>query len=207
MAGIDQENVQNCTQINTLINRLNRLQPDPEYRDDGHGLEACRLALDALEQGNYGVAALLIDTQGRVVAQSENRVFSQTVPAQGHLNASFADYHSSAHAEMLLVDQLEAGLVPYPAEQLTLLVTLEPCPMCLARLLVSGIGSVRYIARDPDGGMLTQADKLPPAWRNLIQLQSHYKAHVSTVVGALAADIAATNLVTLRRKLLKHIRP
>ncbi|WP_417222093.1 nucleoside deaminase [Amphritea sp.] len=206
MVRVDQESVQDSAQISTLINRLNRLQPDPAYRDDLYGIDACRLALDALEQGNYGVAALLIDPQGQVVAQSENRVFSQAVASKDSANAAFADYHSSAHAEMLLIDQLEAGLVPHPAEQLTLLVTLEPCPMCLTRLLVSGIGSVRYIARDPDGGMLTQADKLPPAWRNLMQLQSHYKAHVSTAVRALASDIAATNLVTLRGKLFKHIR-
>ncbi|RTE66393.1 nucleoside deaminase [Amphritea opalescens] len=184
--------------ITSLIKRLNQLQPDSEYRDDIRGLYACRLALDALEQGNYGVAALLVDPQGEVVAQSENRVFSED--GQGR-------YHSQAHAEMLLVDQLEAGLVPYPPEQLTLLVTLEPCPMCLARLLLSGIGSVRYMADDQQGGMLTHADKLPPAWRNLMQLQHHYKAHVSTPVRLLAGDIATTHQERLRRKLLTYIRP
>ncbi|MDO6562207.1 nucleoside deaminase [Amphritea sp. 1_MG-2023] len=187
--------LQHDAAIAALIDRLQRLQPDPGYRDDQQAIFCCRLALDALEQGSYGVAAILIDPQGRRVAQSENRVFSQ------------AGYHSSAHAEMLLIDQLEAGLVPYQPEALTLLVTLEPCPMCLARLLLSGIGSVRYIAADHAGGMLTHADKLPPAWRNLMQLQQHYKAHVSPSVKQLAADIAATHLASLRHKLLLHIRP
>lgn len=194
------------TQIEALLERLNQLQPDINYRDDQYGLYACRLALDALEQGNYGVAALLIDARGEVVAQAENRVFSQTDDADVDSLNGLVDYHSNAHAEMLLVDQLEAGLVPCTAEQLTLFVTLEPCPMCLARLLLSGIGSVRYIARDPEGGMLTRADKLPPVWRNLLQLQHHYKAHVSAGVRRLAADIASAQLETLRCKLIRHIR-
>lgn len=190
--------IQGDRQIVALIERLSLLQPDSHYRDDSRGLYACRLALDALEQGNYGVAALLVDPQGNVVAQSENRVFSE----DGH-----GRYHSHAHAEMLLVDQLEAGLVPYPAAKLTLLVTLEPCPMCLTRLLLSGIGSVRYMADDPQGGMLTHADKLPPAWRNLMQLQNHYKAHLSEPVRRLAGDIASAHQDVLRRKLLTYIRP
>lgn len=176
-----------------LIQRLNRLQPDSGYRDDANGLYCCRLALDALEQGNYGVAAILIDADDEVVAQSENRVFSH-------------GYDSSAHAEMLLIDQLEQGLDYLPA-QLTMLVSLEPCPMCLARLILSGIGSVRYMVADPYGGMLNHAERFPPAWKNLAQLQNHYEANISTNVRNLAADIATANMSLLRKKLLSHIRP
>ncbi|MBR9866980.1 MAG: nucleoside deaminase [Oceanospirillales bacterium] len=194
--------------IAAFIERMDLLRPDPDYLDDAHGLYCCRLALDALEQGNYGVGAILTDPQGEVVAQSENRVFSS-----GHndrdqsCRAYSRAYNSSAHAEMLLIDQLEESQIPYPPEQLTMLVTLEPCPMCLGRLLLSGIGSVRYIARDPEGGMLNHMDKLPPAWRNLAQLQNHYQAHVSEPVRQLAMDIGSANLAALRHKLLKQIRP
>ncbi len=190
--------------IAAFIQRMDLLRPDPDYLDDSHGLYCCRLALDALEQGNYGVGAILTDPQGGVVAQSENRVFSS-----GHndRDQSCRAYNSSAHAEMLLIDQLEKSQIPYPPEQLTMLVTLEPCPMCLGRLLLSGIGSVRYIVRDPEGGMLSHIDKLPPAWRNLSQLQNHYQAHVSEPVRQLAMDIGAANLAALRHKLLKQIRP
>ena len=179
--------------IAELVQRLDQLEADADYTDDIHGLYCCRLALDALEQGNYGVAAILIDAQGTVIAQAENRVFS-------------AGYNSHAHAEMLLVDQLEQGLDCNPAE-LTMLVSLEPCPMCLARLILSGIASVRYMAPDSYGGMLSHAERLPPAWKNLAQLQNHYEASISSGVRALAADIAATNLALLRKKLLSHIRP
>lgn len=179
--------------ITELIQRLDQLQSESGYRDDVNGLYCCRLALDALEQGNYGVAAILIDSQGEVVAQAENRVFN-------------SGYNSSAHAEMLLVDQLEQGLDYSPA-QLTMLVSLEPCPMCLARLILSGIASVRYMVPDSYGGMVSHAEHFPPAWKNLAQLQNHYEAHISSAVRVLAADIAATNLSLLRKKLLSHIRP
>lgn len=176
-----------------LIQRLDLLHPDSSYRDDVNGLYCCRLALDALEQGNYGVAAILVDVDGEVVAQSENRVFSN-------------GYNSGAHAEMLLVDQLERGLDYLPA-QLTMLVSLEPCPMCLARLILSGIASVRYMVPDSFGGMLSHAERFPPAWKNLAQLQNHYEADVSSDVRVLAADIAKANMSLLRKKLLSHIRP
>lgn len=184
--------------FNDLINELDQLRPDPEYLDDELALYCCRLALDALEQGSYGIAAVLTDPQGNVVAQAENQVFS---------GGQEAIYNSRGHAEMLLIDQLESGAIDCPPAQLTLLVSLEPCPMCLSRLLLSGIGSVRYIASDPDGGMLKHLHQLPPVWCDLAQLQNHYHAHVSPAVEKFAGSLATMNLAQLRHKLFMHIRP
>lgn len=185
-------------EIAELIATLKHLQPDSGYRDDRLALHCCRLALDALEQGSYGVAALLLDPEGNIVAQAENQVFSGE---QG------ATYNSRGHAEMLLIDQLESGQLDWSPQQLTLLVSLEPCPMCTSRILLSGIGSVRYISADPDGGMVRHIDRLPPAWRDLAQLQNHYRAHVSPPVEKLARTLATINLPHLRHKLFMHIRP
>ncbi|GGK59563.1 nucleoside deaminase [Amphritea balenae] len=178
--------------IEGLIKRLASTNPNPDYLDDENALKCCRLALDAYEQGNYGVAALLLNERREVVAQAENRVFSQ-------------GYNSSAHAEMILIDQLEQGSLGHSPAQLTMLVSLEPCPMCLSRLLLSGIGSVRFIANDSDGGMISRLNSYPPAWRNLVQLQNHYRAHVSEPVLKIAEDLAAMNLANLRHKLFMHI--
>lgn len=197
---------QNQSTATALNLRLQACSADPDYQDDLRGLYLCRLALDALEQGNYGVAAILIDPQGEVIAQSENRVFSFVTRNKVDSNSGAVSYSSRAHAEMLLIDQLEEGFLPYAPEQLTMLVTLEPCPMCTARLLLSGIGSVRYIANDPEGGMLSHVHKLPAAWGNLAQLQNHYHAHVSAPIRQLAADIGAANLPALRAQLLQQIR-
>lgn len=181
-------------QIQDVTQRLDNIRPDPQMNDDEHGLICCRLALDALEQGNYGVAAVLVNPTGEVVAQAENRVFSN-------------GYNSAAHAEMLLLNQLEQETIDYAPAQLTMLVSLEPCPMCMARLLLSGIGTVRYMAKDADGGMLTHLDRLPPAWRNLAELQNHYPAHLSDSIRELAAELAGMSLAHLRHKLFMHIRP
>ncbi|WP_428035875.1 nucleoside deaminase [Amphritea sp.] len=186
--------------------RLQSCFADPDYLDDQRGLYACQLALDALEQGNYGVAAILIDPQGEVVAQAENGVFNCAANSRADGRGASVSYSSRAHAEMLLIDQLEEGYLNCLPEQMTMLVTLEPCPMCTARLLLSGIGSVRYIAADPDGGMLSHIGRLPPAWADLAQLQNHYHAHVSPPIRQLAADIGAANLATLRAQLLQQVR-
>ena len=181
-------------QIQNLIQRLDSIHPDPQMHDDANGLICCRLALDALEQGNYGVAAVLISPAGEIIAQAENRVFSN-------------GYNSAAHAEMLLLDLMEQEAMGYAPVQLTMLVSLEPCPMCMARLLLSGIGTVRYMAKDSDGGMLSHLNKLPPAWRNLAEQQNHYPAHLSDSIRELAAELAVMSLAHLRHKLFMHIRP
>jgi tRNA(adenine34) deaminase len=50
---------------------------------------------------------------------------------------------------------------------LMLYTTLEPCPMCLSRILTSGIPNVRYSAPNPSGGMVYLMDNLPPVWKEI----------------------------------------
>lgn len=129
----------------------------------------------ALAAGNYPVAALIADDQGRVLAEAENTVFS-------------AGFDSSAHAEMGALDVFER-LRPCSPRQAHLLVLLEPCPMCTTRLLYSGLASVIYVVPDPDGGMLRHIHRLPPAWRNLARLQAHRRADISRALQKTCADI------------------
>jgi len=48
---------------------------------------------------------------------------------------------------------------------LILFSSIEPCPMCLARIITSGIKEAYYLAPDPDSGMVGLRDKLTPVWR------------------------------------------
>jgi len=45
---------------------------------------------------------------------------------------------------------------------LILFSSIEPCPMCLTRIITSGIKEVYYLAPDPDSGMVGLRDKLLP---------------------------------------------
>lgn len=182
--------------LTQLEQRLGAYLPQSQYRDDPLGLICCQQALLALQAGDYGVGAVLVDPDGRRMVAC-NQVFS-------------AGFCSRNHAEMRLLDQLESRnepFSPYPPDDLKLVVSLEPCPMCLSRLILSGIGVVKYLAPDAQGGMVRHLNHLPPAWKNLAGLQAFYTAHVSTELRQLAADLAAFGLEERRQRLLARREP
>lgn len=178
--------------LSELAQRVSDYPLNPEYRDETMGLRCCQLALKALQSGNYGVAALLIDASGNILIEEYNQVFSKS-------------FCSAGHAEMRVIDQYEARFQQqYPVDQLKLLVSLEPCPMCLTRLLLSGIGLVKYMVDDPAGGMVSRISDLPPAWRNLASLQTFYHAHISDKLRQLAHDLSQHQLDRLRDHLMSQ---
>ncbi len=83
----------------------------------------------------------------------------------------------------------------------TLVTSLEPCPMCLGRLLIAGVEQVKFAARDDWGGMATHIDHLPPAWQKLRKRQQFVEADVSQDLRAFSLDIFLLNLDRLREQL------
>lgn len=165
-----------------------------DYQDDRLGYRCCELAVAALKNGCYGVGAVLFDNKGQIQAEARNEVFQ---------NGFFSD----RHAEMVALNLFEEQRPDYgDRSELTIMVSLEPCPMCFTRLLLSGIGRVIYLAEDQDGGMIHRLDKMPKVWRNLAQLQTRSRAEVTPTLSSLAARLAACQLDQLRHKLLKAIR-
>lgn len=171
-----------------LRERLAAATPDADRRDDVLALRCCQLALEALEDGCYGIGAVLVDAGGEVLAEGRNRVFS-------------GGFHSGAHAEMLTLDRLEAERPDFSGRRdARLVVSLEPCAMCLGRLLLSGIGEVRFVAEDPDGGMVHRVSRLSPVWRNLASLQRQLPADVSWPMRELASRLASARMDSLRSR-------
>ena len=41
--------------------------------------------------------------------------------------------------------------------------------MCLTRIINAGIKKMYYIAEDPEGGMVSRMDSLPPFWRKFAE--------------------------------------
>ncbi|WP_174735170.1 tRNA adenosine(34) deaminase TadA [Mesobacillus harenae] len=67
-------------------------------------------------------------------------------------NLRETDQNSTAHAEMLAINQACEVLGSWRLENATLYVTLEPCPMCAGAIMLSRIARVVYGASDPKGG-------------------------------------------------------
>jgi tRNA(adenine34) deaminase len=70
--------------------------------------------------------------------------------ARGNERQSSGD--PTAHAEVLAIRDAAAVLGEWRLEQVTIVVTLEPCPMCAGALWASRIGGVVFGADDPKAG-------------------------------------------------------
>jgi tRNA(adenine34) deaminase len=58
----------------------------------------------------------------------------------------------TAHAELLALADAAAALGTWRLGEITLVVTLEPCPMCAGALVAARVGRLVYAADDPKAG-------------------------------------------------------
>ena len=99
---------------------------------------ALQEAENAVRRGEVPVGAVIVDTDGNVVARAGNE--------------TMAAHDPTAHAEILAIRRAchEVG-----SERLTgydLYVTLEPCAMCAAAISLARIGRLYFGASDAKGG-------------------------------------------------------
>ena len=99
---------------------------------------ALRLAQAAALAGEVPVGALVLDETGAVLSEAANRVE--------------AGHDASAHAELLALRSAAAKRRSPRLPDCTLVVTLEPCPMCAAALSHFRVKRLVFGAYDPKGG-------------------------------------------------------
>ncbi len=175
--GADEAELPNS--LKTLEKRISSFKPDPKYRDDKAGLVALQEALAAVKEGNHGVGGCLIrEKTGEIVQRGHNRVYQPY-------------YQSELHAEMDTLTRYENRVKAKSSkmEGLVLYVSLEPCPMCLTRIIISGVQKVYYLAPDPDRGMVCLFKKLPPAWQKIAEGRTYEPAQCSPEMKTLANEI------------------
>ncbi|WP_229709221.1 nucleoside deaminase [Bombella favorum] len=108
--------------------------------------QALLLADEAARVGEVPVGAVVLDGQGRVLSMARNHV-------EEHHDAS-------AHAELLAMRQAAHRRGTVRLEDCTLVVTLEPCPMCAAAVTHFRLQRVIYGAYDPKGGAVDHGPRL-----------------------------------------------
>lgn len=91
----------------------------------------------ARQQGEVPVGAVVV-CGGRVIAQAHNERESACDP--------------TAHAEILALRRAARALGRWRLTDCTLVVTLEPCPMCAGAAAMARVGEVIYGAADPQAG-------------------------------------------------------
>lgn len=98
---------------------------------------ALRLARAAGRRGEVPVGAVAVH-DGRVVAAASNRIERRG--------------DATAHAEMLVLRQAAAHVGNWRLTGVTVVVTLEPCPMCAGAMVQARVDRCVYGARDPKKG-------------------------------------------------------
>ncbi len=162
------------------------------HRDQPLGVLACAEALAAARMGNYGVGAVLVGPGGEVLEQGRNSVF-------------FPHFRSDLHAEMVVMSAFEERNPAVESMRgYTLVCSLEPCPMCMTRLLMSGVQTVKFLAYDEMAGMVNQRQSFPRAWARLWQRQDFILADVSEGLRRFALDVFVLNLESCRQRLLSR---
>jgi tRNA(adenine34) deaminase len=107
--------------------------------------EALRLAAQAAAEGEVPVGAVILH-QGQIIGRGRNRREKLQDPL--------------GHAEIAAIEEAARALGSWRLIDCSLIVTLEPCPMCLGALQQARIQEVFYGAADPKGGALSLGYRL-----------------------------------------------
>ncbi len=122
-------------------------KPPPRMALDPTRLEnamarALELAKQAAARDEVPVGAVILSPTGeKMIAEAHNLRESERDP--------------TGHAEILAIREAARTLKSWRLEDCVLVVTLEPCPMCLAACQQARLGKVFYAASDPKGGALS----------------------------------------------------
>ncbi len=98
---------------------------------------ALKLAKKAQEQGEVPVGAVII-ANDKIIAEGWNKTIQLHDP--------------TAHAEIVAIRQAGQIKQNYRLVNLTMFVTLEPCPMCAGALVHSRLKNIIIAAKDPRTG-------------------------------------------------------
>ncbi len=107
---------------------------------------ALQQARAAGARGEVPVGAVVLGPDGAVLARAGNQVE--------------AERDASAHAELLALREAARRLGSPRLPGCTLVVTLEPCPMCAAALVHFRVARLVFGAYDPKGGGVEHGPRL-----------------------------------------------
>jgi len=103
--------------------------------------ELIRIALEvacSVPSNDLPIAAIITDGAGSIVASSKNCVV--------------AGGRAGAHAELLAIESLDLATLKAFSREMSIAVTLEPCPMCAWAIRSSGFGRLVFGAYNPKYG-------------------------------------------------------
>ena len=168
---------------------------NPLYPDDAFIIITIKEAIAAKREGNGPIGVCLVrEIDGKILETGHNRQ-----------NAPY--FRSDMHAEMDMLTRYEDRIKmkntingkpvnPRIMYQGTILYSsLEPCLMCLTRIINAGIPKVYYAAFDDPRGVAKNLQCLPEYWREILEKKMKYEtAKCSPRLKEIAGDIFFRNM-------------
>lgn len=106
--------------------------------DEKYMERAVALALEAQNNGEVPVGAVLVDAMGEVIGEGGN--------------ATISSHDVTAHAEIIALRVAGQRINNYRLPGCSLFVTLEPCAMCLGAIFHARLSRVMFATPDPKTG-------------------------------------------------------
>lgn len=131
--------------------------------------EALRLAKQAASQDEVPVGAVILQGD-QIVGRGYNQRETKNDPL--------------SHAELEAIAEASRNLESWRLEGCTVVVTLEPCPMCLAAMQQSRIARVIYGAEDPKGGAISLGYRIheDPRTHHRFSVEKRERRECSTIL-------------------------
>ncbi len=124
--------------------------------------QALLLAKEAANHGDVPVGAIIVDENGAVIGRGKNERIKNNDPL--------------AHAEIMAIKDAASKLSNWRFDQLTLIVTLEPCAMCAGAIAQSRFKRLVFGVFDDKAGAVGSV------WDLLRDYRIIYKVEVLTGV-------------------------
>ncbi|MEE0654210.1 nucleoside deaminase [Bifidobacterium criceti] len=137
---------------------------------------ALALADEAAQGGDVPVGAIVLDAHGAIVGRGRNMRERDADPL--------------AHAEILAMREAAAARGDWNLDDCTLVVTLEPCPMCAGACLQTHIGRIVFGAWDAKLGACGSVWDIP---------RDPHVGHVPEIVGGVLERACAGRLAAFFR--------
>jgi len=147
--------------------------------DDEIMAVAMEEAAAAGARGDVPVGAVLLGSDGQILARDGNRILERHDP--------------TAHAEMLVMRRAAEMLANERLTGASLFVTLEPCAMCACAASFARVARVVFAAEDPKGGAVLHGPLF------YAQPTCHHRPQIARAGDALAAGTLLKDFFKARR--------
>ena len=176
--------------LDEIEKRIRTFVPDRQYPDDPFVLVTVKEALAGSRESNGGVGACLVqEATGTIVEVGHNRQFEPYFRSDLHAEMDLLTRYEEKVRARRLMNSSVSPEEQRQVEGLVLYTSVEPCPMCLARIINMRLRKTYYAAPDITGGMAHKMQDLPEFWRELAAGRSYERARCSPELVAIAKSL------------------